>query len=400
MLEQGDIEINPSNIQNLEVITEQGDLPPPQSGEHQLENGTAYWFTGFVDSPYSLRLAETSPLLGSSGGLDGFIHTGGADAIRGSDVNLFQDSMYTHAPGGTILDLSGTHENEMLVQSCAYSDAAGIGEIASLGTISGSRVPTFKTCSFEHFQGGFTFDGSPDKIYIEGSPVRSITASGVTVFTIADTCTTSIIDFSNNYYKEVQSDTEIVRVEPGANIQEVFQYTGNTHDTSVSVNNILNGQADAGQEPYWVRSSHPLRDSTVIGEISLDSTTTTTISSADSWAAISGATTLGNESERVTEQDDGVLEYLGSKRTNVSVTFQSSFFGANGDTYQVGVFKNGTVEPSSTMQSEARGSQVAVSLGTSSIDDLSNGDTISVRVKNLDNANDATFLAYNLNFLG
>lgn len=390
----------PLNYIQQVTVTSSDDLPDPTNGTHTLAGQTAYFFYGFVTSPYGLDISNGPALLGRHASVDGFIHTGQQTALTGTNGGYFQDSLYVHAPGGTLYDLTGDQSTEMLVTDSAFSDAAGIAPIASLGTIDGFRVPTWKNCNFEDFGSGLTFDGAPDKIFITASPFRNITASGVDILTLAGSSDAAIVDFVNNYVKDVQSDTVVWRVESGGEPSEVFQYRGTVHDTSFAVGNAIVGpNASPTVEPFWVNSSHPVRDSTVTGELFLTQPKTVSIGTQDQWYEVNGITQTGNESERTTQANNGTIQYVGSKNVNVQLTVNTSFTGANGNTYEIAVAKNGTVESASTMQVEAGGQNAPVNPSTSAIEDLQPNDTVSIQVRNRDGTNDATFRAYVLNFM-
>jgi hypothetical protein len=389
----------PLNHINQVNVFDSSDLPEPTNGTHTLER-KVYVFNGFITSPYSLDISNGPALLGRHPSQDGFIHTGGNAAITGTNGDYFQESLYVHSPGGTLYNISGDQSTEMLVLDSGFSDAAGIGQIASLGTVDGYRVPTWKNCNFEDFADGITFDGSPDKIFITASPFRTITASGVDIFTLAGTSDVRIVDFVNNYIKNVQSDTVVWRVESGGEPAEVMQYRGTVHDTSFNVGNAITGpNASPTVEPFWVSDAHPVRDSTVTGELYLTTENTVTISSAGTWYEVNGPTQTGNEAERTTQANNGTIQYVGEKNVNVQVTVNTSFTGANGDTYEIALAKNGTVEPASTMEVEAGGQNSPVNPSTSAIEDLQPNDTLSLQVRNIDGANDATFRAYVVNFM-
>lgn len=389
----------PLNHINQVNVFDSSDLPAPTNGTHTLER-KVYVFNGFITSPYSLDISNGPALLGRHPSQDGFIHTGGNAAITGTNGDYFQESLYIHAPGGTIYNLTGDQSTEMLVLDSGFSDAAGIGQIASLGTVDGYRVPTWKNCNFEDFADGITFDGSPDKIFITASPFRTVTTSGVDIFTLAGTSDVRIVDFVNNYVKDVQSDTVVWRVESGGEPAEVFQYRGTVHDTTFTKGNAIVGpNADPTVEPFWVTDAYPVRDSSVAGELSLDGTNTVSIASQDTWYEVNGATTTGNESERVIQASNGTIQYVGKRDVNVQITVNTSFTGANGDTYEIAIAKNGTVEPASTIEVEAGGQNSPVNPSTSGIEDLDPQDTISIQVRNRDGTNDATFRAYTINLM-
>lgn len=384
---------------NLVYVTSSDDLPAATNGTHTLDNHV-YLFNGFVTSQYGLDISNSPVLAGRHASADGFIHTGGQTALVGTNGGYFQTKLYVHAPGGTIYNLSGDQTTEMLVTDSAFSDAAGIANIASLGTIDGFRVPTWKNCNFEDFDGGLVFDGTPDKIFVAQSPFRNVTASGVDILTLAGTSDVSLVDFTDNYIKSVQSDTVVWRVESGAEPSEVFQYRGTLHDTSFARGNAIVGpNASPSVEPFWVSQSHPVRDSSVTGELFLTAEKTVTISTQDQWYEVNGSTQSGNEAERTQQANNGTVEYLGEKDVNVQVTVSTSFTGANGDTYEIAISKNGTVELASTMEVEAGGQNSPVNPSTGAIEDLQTGDTISLKVRNRDGTNDATFRAYVINYM-
>lgn len=377
------------------------DLPEPNgSGERVLEDGKAYIFHEIVAAPQTLVYGSSTGLFGVHGSQSGFIHTGGSAALRATGQNTFAMDMLFGAPAGTIFDIDNAVTDEFQFERCSFADPIGMGNIASLGTIDGSRVPAFKGCNFENFDGGITFDGDIDKIFFEGCPFRTVDSAGVTCITLAGTSDIDIVDMSNNYVKGVQSDTEVVRAESGGSPNVVFQYRGTTHDTSVTESNILVGEAGSGVVGYRVTDSYPIRNSSVIGEVSLDTPTTITISASDTYNAIGGTTTLGNESERVSESSAGVLQYDGKVDTNVQIMASLSIEGTNGDTVVGSIFKNGSEEPNSRSEITVSGGGAPQTMAISGVEDLSTGETIEVQLKNQNAANDITVNQYNISFLG
>lgn len=384
------------DTENVVHVSEARDLPSPEGGTRTLNN-EVYYFHGFITDPNTLDLSNSPILIGSHGGADGFIHTGGGTCLTGTDGAFFARDLTFDAPGGTMFDLSGDTTTEVLVESCSFSDPPNLGNIADLGTIDGFRVPSFKGCNFEDFDAGVTFTGQSDKVFISESPLRGVTAAGVTILEFDANCDTDIVDITDSYVKGVQSDTQVVHVDASATIADVFQYRGTTHDNTVTESNILTGAAGVEEVGYRIDGAYPLSDSGVIGELSLDSPTETTISTQDTYTAVSGTTSLGNETERVSQVSDGVLQYDGKKDVKVHITTSCTLEGASNETYAVAVAKNGTVEPTSEARIEGTGNTPAF-IGPSSVEDLTNGDTISLQVKNIDGTGNITFDLYNLNF--
>lgn len=386
---------------NRVVVQSADDLPSPVGGRHPLADNTVYDFFGIVTSPHGLELGQNTPIVGRHGSTDGFIHTGGSAALYSRDRPFFAESLYVHAPGGTLFDLVDTAGSEMLVESVSFADAAELGRIASLGTISGFRVPSFKGCNFEDFDGGLTFTGNPDKVFFSESPFRSVTESGVTILTFDASFDCAIVDITTCYVKYVQPDTVVIDVDGSATISEVFQYTGTTHDATVTPSNILTGAAGVGVVGYRVRDCYPLSDSAVVGELAADGSITASTGAAgqDTYTVLDdGATSLGQEAERVSQQSDGVLVYDGKKDVKVHVTASLTVV-TGGDTVAAAISKNGTVQATSEMETQSAAG-VPVPLSLSSIEVLTTGDTIAVQVKNVDAASDFTVDSYHLSFFG
>lgn len=142
-----------------------------------------------------------------------------------------------------------------------------------------------------------------------------------------------------------------------------------------------------------------LGDSAVIGEVSLDNSTETTISSQDSWTQVAGNVTLGNESERISlTGSNGQVQYDGRRTSNVQIVVGASILGGNGTEYAIAIAKNGTVEPTSRFDFVGGGTQSPQSAQTSAIEDLEPGDTLSLYVRNNDGTGNITFRNYNFSF--
>lgn len=386
-------EVLANRVENIEIISEYDDLPLPSNGTHTLEDRTAYRFASLTTSPYELELGSATPLMGSHGSVDGFIHTGGNTAIVGSNAGYFARELYIHAPGGTIYDLTGDQTTEMLVESINSNDAAALGDIANLGTIDGMRVPTFKGCNFGDFGSGLTFDGTPDKVLVGNSPFRGANST-TTVLDFLSTFDTEIIQLKGDYFTDMPSGTQLVDVDSTSVPSEIFEYVNNTHDGTIERTNILNGGVGVEKVGTKVSGSYPLRDSTVAGEMHNDTSDTVTISTQGAWTPISIASNV-DESERMEKASDGVLRYTGRAGHRLKVSFNTSFYGANGSIYRFGIRKNGNAIPTShTSAIEARGTQANIAVPVSASAEVVTGDEIGIEVKNEDGTSDATILSY------
>ena len=379
-------------------VFEANDLPSPDSGTITLEN-KVYRFHGFVNiGTNNLDISNSPVFKGQHGGSDGIIYTGGGDMLTGTDGAFFAADLTFDAPGGTMFNISANANTEMLVESCSFADPANLGNLASLGTIDGYRVPTFKGCNFEDFDGGLTFTGTSDKIFLSECPLRGVTASNVTIVTLDANCDTDIVDFTDSYVKGVQSDTEVVNVDASATISDIFQYRGITHDNTVTKSNILNGAAGVGEVGYRVTDSYPLSGSKVVGELNLDSTTTVNITNTTDFFAVGGSTTLGNETQRVQSPSGGTLEYIGKKDVNVSTMITATIDAPSGDIVEMGILKNGTIEPASINEVQGQGN-APVFIAANGVEDLVTNDTIEMGIRNNDGA-DVNVREYNITFIG
>jgi hypothetical protein len=385
--------LNIPRVDSVKIVSGPSDLPDASGGVRTLEDNTAYYFTGFVMDTAELRLGDPSPLLAPHGAVGGYIHTDGGTALKSDGEPFFARNVFVSAPGGTVFDLTADNTTEMLVESCAFSDAAGFGNLASLGTIDGYRVPSFKGCNFEDFDDGLTFDGDPDKIFISESPFRGVTASNVDIFHIVATCDVDIVDCTDSYVKGVQADTSVWRLETIPN--EILQYRGTTHDTSVTKSNVITGSAATnGRDTVGVRvtQAFPLEDSSVAGDLELDSAVA--IPSAGSTTQIVAGNTQGGsisttlaQDKKVSKPTDGKIQY-DARDDRTARVFLLLSLSASNTTVSAFIGKNDNhIERSqSLVETSGSGSFVTVPLTVNV--PLTAGDTVSAYVRDDDGTAD------------
>lgn len=383
------LELNAATA-TVKFIGRESDLPSASNGVRTLEDNTVYYFTGIVTTSDELELGNPSPLVGAHGGTSGIIYDGGGTMLTGADDHFFARDMLFSAPGGTVFDLTATQAYEILVESCSFADPLGMGDISSLGTIDGYRVPSFKGCNFEDFSDGLTFTGTPEKVFFETSPFRTVSSSGVTILEFDSSFEADIIDITDCYIKGVQSDTVVVRVDANAIINDVFQYRGVTHDSSVTKSNILTDAAGIGAVGYRIKDSYPLRDSGVTTSMYSTSSTAETVSgSGSSLTEITVPTDITN-TERTSLSSNGIVQYDGKKDTNVRVTYSLSASGSNTEVRLV-LFKNGTgITPAERAASRSTISNNSTP-GSISVTDtvsMTTGDTLSAAIENIGGSGD------------
>lgn len=370
---------------NHQVVRDQADLPDPSGGTITLDGSTVYAPKGIVtlDTPLELP-SPAAPLVGRHASVDGFLYTGGGTLLQGGGP-FMASGCYFHAPGGTMFGLDATTDTEMLVESCAFSDAAGQGAMASLGTITGYRVPTLKGVNVEDFDAGLTFDGSPDKVAIFDSPFRTVDAAGVDVLTLAGSLDTDIVQLKGCYVKSVQSDTTVINAEAGSLPGEVFQYIDTTHDATVTEANILTGDVGIDSVGTKVSNSFPLADSTVFGELDLDASTTVT-GSGSGPSEVTAASTLANAA-RMSQPEGSHLQYDARFDSTVYAIANPAVSGAN-TAFSAGIALNGSELERSRSLGFASNSNDATSVTATARVELTAGDVLSVTIENVGGTGD------------
>jgi len=305
----------------------------------------------------------------------------------GTDAPFFARDATFSGPGSTMFDLTGDLTTEMLVESCNFGDPANLGNLANLGTIDGFRVPSFKSCNFEDFDAGLTFTGTTDKLFFSECPFRGVSASGVQCLTLDSGLDVDIIDITDCYVKGVQSDTEVVTVESGADPAGIFQYRGVTHDPTVTPDNILNGTASQDSVGYRIRDSYPLPDSETTGELDLTAPVEVTGSGA-SPTEVGGSFTLVNP-ERVTQVNGNRIQYDGKKDVKVVVHVVAAVSGANTD-FALSIGKNGADLPRTESTSFNPNANTPAGVTAVATLTLTAGDTVSAFLENTGGTTDLT----------
>lgn len=375
---------------DIEFVGRESDLPSASNGVRTLEDNTVYYFTGTITTSDRIELGNPSPLVGAHGGTSGLVCTDGGVMLSGADDHFFARDMFFSAPGGKLFSLSATQAYEMLVESCSFADPLSMGNISNLGTIDGYRVPSFKGCNFEDFDTGLTFTGTPEKVFFEGTPFRTISDSGVTILEFDSGFETDIVDITDCYVKAVQSDTQVIRVDSLATINDIFQYRGITHDSSVTESNILTDAAGIEAVGYRVSDSYPLRDSDVTSSMYSTSSTPETVSgSGSSLTQITVPTNIAN-AERTSLSSDGVVQYDGKKDANARVTYRVSVSGSNTEA-RLTLFKNGSgLQPAerATSRTTISNNSSAAELTVSETVAMATGDTLSAGIENIGGSTD------------
>jgi hypothetical protein len=380
----GETDMSLKSIHNVKLIDDVNDLPNATNGTHTLEDDYIYRFNGFIASQSGLELGRNTPIIGGHGGVDGFICTGGGPAITGDGENLLMRNIYAHCPFGQLFDISGTTSEEVLVESCSFSDAAELGNIANLGVFYGMRVPSFKGCNFEEFDSGLTFTGSPNKIFFAQTPFRNVTEDGVSIITLSSDLDVAIVDMAGNYVKSVQPNTKVIDVEAGGEPTEILQYRGFTHDTTFDNDNGISGALNKDSVGVKISDSYPIRDWVVSGDLQMDNTETVT--APTNPTKVDGPTTLRNPI-RTSSPNNGEIQYDAKDETAIRVFVNASISG-NNTTVSGFIGKNGNDVERSQTKVETQGSGTEVTMPVTTNLTMTTGDTTSLYIRNDDGNGD------------
>jgi hypothetical protein len=387
--------LNPTEVNDVVQVRTVEDLPNPSGGVRTLDSTKTYYFTSIVATINTVD-PNGAPLLSPHGSVGGLIHTGGGTALETSGSPFFARSMYLHAPGGTLFDLSADDSTEFLFQDSSISDAAALGNLASLGTIDGYRVPSFKDVNFEQFDDGLTFSGTSKKVFFSGCPFRTIDANSVTILSFDASFDSEVVKLGSGcYIKNVQPDTVVASVDPSATISQFFKFYNVDLDATVAKSNVLEGAIGNDSIGTIVRNSVPLSDSHVLGELFIDAAAT--ISGSGAGATEINSTTAGGETftlsvgQRVSENPEGGnLRYDAQYDSDVQIDARVTVEGAN-TSYRCAVELNGTEVPGSAAEGSTSGASKPDTVEPGALlEQMTDGDVVDVTLENTDGSTDLT----------
>lgn len=382
---------------NHVLVKEQGDLPSPSGGVIELDGSTVYEPNGFVfiDTPLDWDSGDAPVFNSRHGSKDGFVYTGEGAMLRGNG-SFFAERMYfQHTdPTAQILDVSGDGpQDEHFVNDCTFADAAGLGVQQNIGSVGNYRVPSWVKCNFENIASGITYTGTIDKIFYLGCPFRTVTESNVVLNDVPVTTEIDWIDFSRNFVKNVQSDTVVWRVHSDNLPPQAFLSSGSLYDETVNLENVVvdeNGNDLRRLAGYKFSDSFPIADSSVGGEMYVTPANGGTITGSGTGTEITMLTTNTSALERMLVPSDGVLEYNAGYNSDIKVDFDTSIQGAT-TTFEVSLYRNGSLVVGSTRQGETKGSGSPVNLsGSTRVQDATEGDQFTVFIENTGGAGDLT----------
>lgn len=304
------------------------DLPGAVNGVIQLADDTRYEFNGLVVGSATLRYGSGTMLAGVHLGKDGYIYTGAGTAIEATNVSFFMSYFVVVASAGTCFALSADNVTEMYCEWCAFYGAA-------LGAITGYRVPTLKNINCEGYGNGIIFGGVSEKILVSTSPFRGALAASVAL-AFGPTMNTGIVDITGNYAKDFAADAVFLSLDPAATIRSYALFRGNALD---AVATPLEGVSPA-TEGWGFVGNAGLRDSEIVGEVTMQDNATATVLTQNIWTKVAG-TTVAGILERMTMPQSNRLTLGNAQPALLSVAVALSLTGSqNGQAVEVVLYKN------------------------------------------------------------
>lgn len=372
-------------------VSDAGDLPDPVDGVIELEPMTSYKFNDIVILEETVKLGYGSPIVASDPFNGGLIHTGGGNAIEADDVPVWITDAIISAPGGTVFDIRGQKDKDMKIDRAQVADPIGMGNMESLGTVEGMRVPVFDGCNFENADDGLHFKGESDKIYVRGTPFRNI--GGASAIYIEENVTSEYIKIDNCFFRNLDAGTAAISVANPLSATDEGKIINN--DFAVPIGDEITG-VDRGNVRWEFAANSGIQNSGIRGGLSLESDQTVNITQeaedrfdADAYVKVDGPVRKNDVLERVDvlEVDGPELTYTGSFDAGVKIDSRASLSGSNLE-LSVAIFVNGEIQLASVLPIDVtpRGSSASFQAQT----DIREGDVIDLRVANLDGTSNPT----------
>lgn len=372
--------ITPDRVQDLiktamvsdsvHVVRSVDDLPDPVGDQVTLPAGKTVLLAGAINLGSDALRLSTGTLLRGFGG-DSIQSSNANGVIRATDLGaaVVMREFSVIATGGPAFALQGTIEHQL---NLFFMGVFG----ASAGTITGFDVQAVKSC-FIKAADGFTFAGTTNKIFVDGTPFYDI-AEGNAGIRLAANLDASVADLVTNFFK----------FDDGTCIEAVDGYSVGEGKLRGS---LIDGTATplAGLSPadvnWFMRDNTGVRDSRVAAQSFLTEAATTTIATEGVFVPVVGPFELGALAERFEHNGDNELVYTG--QAPALVTFNAAFTvdPSNNNRVAFRATKNGTtIAQSQTIVEQGAGPGSSPRAGAVvSIMEVETGDRIGLAVANL-----------------
>ena len=365
--------------ENVLVIRAVDDLPAASNGEHLLPAKTVLVVEDIDLGANALRLS-TGTLLRGLGGIT-ITSSAASGVIRatnlGAAVVIREVSIV--ATAGPCLALTGTTDHQLNIFFCGFFGA-------SIGTVSGFDVQSFKDCFFSCAD-GIINTGTNNKIFYSQCPVYGIT-SGNAAITLAAALDARRVDIVNMFFKHDAA---------GIPLKAIAGYTVGYGRVSATMldgpTTMLNGLTSADSN-WWFRENDLVRNSRVAGQAFLSAAATTTITTQSVFVAVAGTFTLTDLTQRWTLNVNNEMVYSGLDPVTVSLTATFTIDPANNNRLAFRATKNGTtLAQSETIVEQGAGAGASPRPGAVvALIEIVNGDRVALAVANLSSTDDVPWL--------
>lgn len=364
-------------------VNSESDFPEASGGVITLEDGKHYELGADVTISSPIVCGQDNIISGASVFGPTLTYNGTGNMFSGTDVSFGMDNIRLNCPNATVWNFSKTP-----------STAIGVGVINITNCIVAS-CDTF--AALDDLQ-AFVFDN--------GSAVncqQGIQLSGTTnwlIFSLNKIALLSNntnfigVDFGSSIHRTVEINdplffatagggTGISGLSSGGNVSGNFIAVadGGSYDVATPLNTITKG--DVG---WWFSNNSNIPDSTAAADIHLTATRRVTLVSTGAFVEIDGTDWVSSDAERFAAANTGDLTCT-FKRTqcyNVWASATMKKVNGNADRLALRIAKNGATLAQS--QSVTVNSNATTLTSLAQVE-LATGDTLDLRVANLDSAN-------------
>lgn len=385
---------NTSDRSNKTIIRQLSNFPTPTGGTIELTGDHVYEIEGSVNiGTNRLKMGNKTSIIGQLRTSDGLIYTGTESAIYSVDNDASLNKIFVSTPLGTAFEYSATTGNEktnvFLVENCVFTSCANLGRIENI------QIFGMENNLIDANSNGLILTGSTNGDLFVYDNI-STNNSGTTIE--FNSSVWDVVNIARNAMHILSGDTGINGLANNGNLSTIGRgrIINNAFlDDGTYIENIQSGGTkwslltNTGVADY--------SDSNSVGSMLMEGNATATDTAVlNTWYKISGTTVEGPNISRWTMTDNNELTYDGIEDVNVvcnAVVNAQRVGGSGAILFEVTVFQNGSkvanVTSSAELNTQERGIPIIAPLS------VSNGDTVSIYVRNVENVA-ADFLAVGL----
>lgn len=360
------------------IITNLIDLPSPVNGIITLsEPNKIYYIRGSVELGENriILTGENSHFLGRSPRNDGFTGNISGNPLIQAQTGIQLEGIYITNSGGEGIMIDGGGVGHVIMDTVGFLDCLTAGSFQNLTVLS------MRTCMVKGCFDGITIDNVDHTNITEFSAARN--KGTAVIITVPPNSSLHSFGIHESFFFPENGQTSL-------NISQ----SATLLDRGTISDSIFNGGGlgtplagiTKKDSQWWFARNAGILDSRIVGAIgySSGSPTLITIDAQNEWTAITGPFSLAADSERVSLVDGYNLSYDGyfdhqallNAVVNVRSTSGSNFT-------QLAFAINGSIKTESVIEAEAKPAFETYVLQYFTL--LSEGDTISIFIRNIEN---------------